>query len=116
MKRGEIWYVDFDPSQGDEIQKTRPAVIVSIDDPFRQRLHIVVPITSWQPKFHFDYWMVRLPADVMTGLKNESAGNTFQVKSLSDSRFKNHIGNVSTQHLAEIVKTVALCIGFNPQV
>jgi PemK-like, MazF-like toxin of type II toxin-antitoxin system len=31
MLRGEVWWVDFDPSLGGEIQKTRPAVIVSND-------------------------------------------------------------------------------------
>jgi mRNA interferase MazF len=31
MLRGEVWWVDFDPSLGSEIRKTRPAVIVSND-------------------------------------------------------------------------------------
>lgn len=31
MFRGEVWRVDFDPSLGGEIQKIRPAVIVSND-------------------------------------------------------------------------------------
>ena len=31
MKRGEIWWVTFDPSVGGETQKRRPAVIVSND-------------------------------------------------------------------------------------
>lgn len=31
MKRGDVWWVCFDPSVGTEIQKTRPAVIVSND-------------------------------------------------------------------------------------
>ena len=29
MKRGSVWWVAFDPSVGSEIQKTRPAIIVS---------------------------------------------------------------------------------------
>ena len=31
MKRGEVFWVNFDPSIGGEIQKTRPAVIISND-------------------------------------------------------------------------------------
>jgi mRNA interferase MazF len=31
MLRGDVWWVDFDPSLGSEIRKTRPAVIVSND-------------------------------------------------------------------------------------
>ena|ERR1019366_7244663 len=30
MKRGEVWWVDFDPSVGGEIQKRRPTVIVPL--------------------------------------------------------------------------------------
>jgi mRNA-degrading endonuclease toxin of MazEF toxin-antitoxin module len=31
MKRGEVWWVEFDPSIGTEIRKTRPVVIMSND-------------------------------------------------------------------------------------
>jgi len=34
MKRGEIWRIELDPTRGDEIQKTRPAVIVSDESDF----------------------------------------------------------------------------------
>jgi len=30
-KRGEVWWVNFDPSIGQEVKKKRPAVIVSND-------------------------------------------------------------------------------------
>ncbi len=31
MRRGEVWWVNFDPSIGGETQKTRPAIIISND-------------------------------------------------------------------------------------
>ena len=47
MKRGEIWLVNLNPTQGSEIQKTRPCVVVSppeLND--NLRTVIVAPMTS----------------------------------------------------------------------
>lgn len=47
MKRGDIWWINFDPAVGGEIRKMRPAVIISNDvaNKYLNRVQ-VVPLTS----------------------------------------------------------------------
>ena len=51
IKRGEIWWVGLDPTQGSEIKKTRPCVVLSHDTLNRLRnTVVVVPLsTAAQP-------------------------------------------------------------------
>ena len=45
--RGDVWWVNLDPTVGTEINKTRPALVVSPDDMnAKLPLVIVAPLTS----------------------------------------------------------------------
>ena len=47
MRRGEVWWVEFDPAVGSEIRKTRPGVIVSNNSANRNLSRVVVvPLSS----------------------------------------------------------------------
>ena len=53
MKRGEVWWVNFDPAVGGEIRKQRPAVIVSNDAANKHLNRVqVVPLTSQTSKVY----------------------------------------------------------------
>ena len=82
-KRGEVWLVDLNPTRGQEIQKTRPVVIISSDLFDRIALKIAIPITSWQSKFSDRPFMVRIDANMDNGLDVDSAANILQILSLS---------------------------------
>jgi mRNA interferase MazF len=113
--RGEIWVVRFDPSEGDEIKKTRPAVVMTAEGAGRMRLHIVVPITGWQDHFDESYWITPLLPDESNGLTKKSAADAFQVKSISVNRFERKAGVLSVSEVEEIAAAIALCVGYSPE-
>ncbi len=50
LLRGEIWWVELDPSRGAEIQKTRPCVVISSDMANARRRTVIVVPFSTSPK------------------------------------------------------------------
>lgn len=47
VKRGEVYWVNLDPTIGTEIKKTRPALVVSPDDLNAALLRVIIaPLTS----------------------------------------------------------------------
>lgn len=110
-KRGELWLLQFDPTRGSEVRKTRPAVILSPASVGRLPLRIVVPVTGWSPGYGVIPWLVKLAPDRHNNLQKESAADAFQVKSVSVERFTKRLGVVRADDLEEICAAVALCIG-----
>jgi len=52
IQRGEIWWVSLDPTQGSEIKKTRPCVVLSHNTLNRLRRTVVVVPLSTAAKPH----------------------------------------------------------------
>jgi mRNA interferase MazF len=49
VRRGDIWWVDLDPTRGSEIRKVRPAVVMTANGLNRARRTIVVVPLSTSP-------------------------------------------------------------------
>ncbi|WP_230967349.1 type II toxin-antitoxin system PemK/MazF family toxin [Nostoc commune] len=81
--KGEIWLVQLDPSRGQEIQKTRPAVVISSDMLSSIPMRIIIPIATWQPKFQNRLFMIPIQRTDENGLDSDSAGNVLQVRSVT---------------------------------
>lgn len=110
--RGEIWLVNLDPTQGQEIQKTRPAVVISTEIFRSIPIRIIIPITSWQDKFVDRPFMVKIQATSQTGLDKDSAGNVLQVRSLSTERFRKRLGTILPDILDELLAGLIICIDY----
>ncbi len=100
--QGEIWLVNLDPAVGDEIRKTRPAIVVSRDALGVLALRVVVPVTGWQEQFQGCDWLVRIDADAANHLDKPSAADTFQVRSMSTRRFVRKLGRLGDADLKRV--------------
>ncbi len=110
--RGQVWRVRFDPSVGEEMQKTRPAVVMTEEGIGKLPLQIVVPITEWDPRYLFYPWMVNLKPTKANGLTKESGADAFQVKSLSNERLIECLGILEGSQVEDIAAAIAICVGY----
>lgn len=109
--RGEIWLINFDPAVGAEIQKIRPALVISVDSVGRLPLRTVVPITDWKAQYAGFPWFVPIPMNVENGLSKDSGADAFQAKSVSITRFVRLLGTVTLVQSDDVASAIALCVG-----
>ncbi|MDR3176754.1 MAG: type II toxin-antitoxin system PemK/MazF family toxin [Desulfovibrio sp.] len=105
MQHGEIWWVNFDPSQGSEIQKCRPAVILTINSINKARRTVaVVPLsTAATPRPP-----VVIPAP---SAGQNSAAVCDQLRAIDKSRVLKRTGLLSTSDLAALSSAVKIVLG-----
>ena len=111
MKQKEIWWLNLDPTEGAEIRKKRPCVIVSDDSMGILPLKIIVPITDFKTRYASIPWMVVLKADSINQLTKDSVIDVFQIRCVSEARFISKIGTITDLQLDAIKK--ALKVVFN---
>jgi len=90
FKRGDVYWVNLDPTVGTEIQKTRPALIVSPDDMNAALPHVIIaPITSkgqplaCRPELQFQGKKARILLD--------------QIRTVNKARISNKMGAIAEE-------------------
>ena len=112
ISRGDVWMVNLDPTIGQEIKKTRPAVVVSSNSIGKLPLKIIVPITDWKPPYANYPWMVYLEPDQQNGLSKKSGADTFQVRSVDYARLTRKLGQLPEPVMEEIAAGIVICIEY----
>ena len=116
ISQGEIWLIEFDPSVGSEIKKTRPAVVINDNNMGRLGLHLVIPITEWKNFFEDYPWIIKVEPNSENGLKKLSAFECFQIKSFSKKRFIKRLGTIQIDDIFKIHQTVLKTLNLSYQI
>ncbi|MFN0078299.1 MAG: type II toxin-antitoxin system PemK/MazF family toxin [Prosthecobacter sp.] len=105
MKRYDIHWARLDPTEGSEISKTRPVVIVSLDV-LNARLQTITvcPLTS---QIH-PGWRTRLPTTA-AGQVAEIAVD--QIRTISKSRIGKKIGSLNSTEAAALRQLITEMYG-----
>lgn len=105
MRRGEVWWVNFEPSLGGEIRKQRPAMIVSNDVSNRYLNRVqVVPLTSKVERLY--------PSEAYVLLKGKKyKAMADQVTTVSKLRLIKRAGSLSLADLQKVEQAIKVQLG-----
>ncbi len=105
MKRGEVWWVEFDPAVGSEVRKTCPAVIISNDAANRNLARVVVvPVTSNVERQYPGEAVV-----MVAGQKSKAMAD--QIMAADKSRLKSQAGTLSKSDLKAVEDAILVHFG-----
>ena len=99
-RRGEIWWVALDPTQGSEIAKTRSCVVIGRDViNERRRTVVVVPLSS-SPRAY-------PPIGVAVNCAGRNCVAVIdQIRAVAKERLKERIGAVTLTELSNISRAI----------
>lgn len=107
IERGEVYWINFEPSLGGEIKKTRPAIVLSNN---AANTHLngvqVVPITSNTERLYPGEALVSLNAEKRKAMAD-------QLTTVSKRRLSGKIGTLSKEDVGRVEVAVLLQLGID---
>ena len=102
IQRYHLYWANLDPTQGSEIAKTRPVLVVS-PDAMNKRVETVVvcPLTS---QIH-PHWASRVQCQAMD---KPSEIAVDQIRTVSRHRLHQHIGKIDAATAVQVREAIAL--------
>jgi mRNA interferase MazF len=110
ISRGQIYFVDLDPTKGREQAGRRPVLVVSSDAINRQPLVVTVVVGTSATNITREYpTNVRIPA-AESGLKTDTVFLCFQLRSLDPSRFGQPAAHVEAHRMADVNRALRMTL------
>jgi mRNA interferase MazF len=111
IERGDVLLVEFDPTIGSEIKKTRPAILVTNDVANAYaRVVVVVPLTSQKLDTIFPHEVLLKNTK---GFNKVSKANVSQLRAVDRLRIKSKLGEISTKDLSYLDAALKLHLGLS---
>ena len=111
MNQGEIWLVDLEPTIGAEMNKTCPALIMNNNKLGKLPLKVIVPITGWKEHYSIAPWMIKIEPNQVNGLRKISSMDCFQIRSVSQERLVEKIGEITPDEIIKVQEGVLKILG-----
>jgi mRNA interferase MazF len=107
IERGDVYWVNFEPSLGGEIRKTRPAIVMSNNAANSALNRVqVVPITSKTDRVY--------PAEAIVEVRGErrkAMGD--QLTTVSKQRLGKKLGALSVEDMTRVESAIAIQLALN---
>ena len=112
IQRGEIYFVDLNPTQGREQSGHRPVLVLSIDSINKLPLVVTVVVGTKGENIPRDFPTNIRISPKESGLPMETVFLCFQIRSIDSSRFPQYpAGKIYGTTLEKVEKIVRHCLG-----